>query len=171
VVLEVRSLLWEKVWRQQKGRLLHGKRRPQLSAMVGPKTGKGQPRSGEGARRNAVGFANKTQAETLRFPVQLPAGMPKVVARLMRDVVFGVESLRSVFLRGSGPVPWVRRGGWKVIGRLGRQLGRAEWREKVQHDLVGLGPEEMEIVEPPLRQGHEFQGKGVRRSKPARWGG
>lgn len=90
---------------------------------------------------NNASFARKIQAQMVSFSGILSAGVPKVGARMVREVIFGVQSRGSVRLSEIGRALDEPTRLKKVIERLGRQLERPGIRERIQENLVAMGSE------------------------------
>lgn len=86
-------------------------------------------------------FAARIQAQMARFSGNVSAGLPKVAARVVGEVIYGVQSRGSVRLSEIGRALDLPVALKKVIERLGRQLERRGLKEQVQSNLVALGAE------------------------------
>jgi hypothetical protein len=90
---------------------------------------------------NTGSFAAKIQGQMVRFSGKLSTGLPKVGARMVREVIYGVQSRGSVRLSEIGRALDEPTQLKKVIERLGRQLQRPGLKDQVQANLVTMGAE------------------------------
>ena len=84
-------------------------------------------------------LAAKIQGQIERFSGKVSQGLTKPAARMVRELLVGIQARGSVRLneigRALGEPPALK----KVIERLGRHLSRREVREKVEENLLELG--------------------------------
>lgn len=81
--------------------------------------------------------AHRIRVQIERFSGNLSAGLPKVAARMVREVVYGVQARGSVRLSEIGRALGEGIELKKVIERLGRQLARPGLRERLEAALLG----------------------------------
>jgi hypothetical protein len=97
--------------------------------------------------------AHRIRAQIDRFSGNLCAALPKVSARLVREVLYGVQARGSVRLSEIARSLGETIGLKKVIERLGRQLGRAGLRERLQSALLReaarfVGADTLLVIDP-----------------------
>lgn len=83
-------------------------------------------------------IAWKIREKIHQFSGKLSAGLPKTAQRLVREVVFGVQSRGSVRLSEIARALEENTSLKKIIERLGRQLQRAGLRQLVRENLLQL---------------------------------
>jgi len=81
---------------------------------------------------NDAKVAHRIREKVTEFSGKVSAGLPKTAGRLVREVVYGMQSRGSVRLSEIARSLEEPTRMKKVIERLGRQLNRAELREKVR---------------------------------------
>lgn len=84
-------------------------------------------------------LALKIQGQIERFSGKVSRGLTKPAARMVREVLVGVQARGSVRLSEIGRALNETTALKKVIERLGRHLRRREVRERVQQNLLELG--------------------------------
>ena len=87
---------------------------------------------------NDAKVAHRIREKVTEFSGKVSAGLPKTAGRLVREVVYGMQSRGSVRLSEIARSLEEPTRMKKVIERLGRQLNRAELREKVRVNLLRL---------------------------------
>ena len=85
---------------------------------------------------NDAKVGGKIRGKIEAFSGKLSRGLPKVGQRLVREVLYGVQSRGSVRLSEIGRALGEETGMKKVIERLGRGLNRAGLREQVRKNLL-----------------------------------
>ena len=85
---------------------------------------------------NDAKVGGKIRGKIEAFSGKLSRGLPKVGQRLVREVLYGVQSRGSVRLSEIGRALGETTGMKKVIERLGRGLHRAGLRERVRKNLL-----------------------------------
>jgi len=98
-------------------------------------------------------LALKIQGQIERFSGKLSPGLPKPAARMVREVLLGIQARGSVRLSEIGRALGEDTALKKVIERLGRHLRRREVREEVQRNLLSVaaksvGDETLLVVDP-----------------------
>jgi len=83
-------------------------------------------------------IAWKIREKIQQFSGKLSAHLPKTAQRLVREVVFGVQSRGSVRLSEIGRSLEENTSLKKIIERLGRQLQRAGLRHRVRENLLQM---------------------------------
>lgn len=83
--------------------------------------------------------AAKLQGQMAAFSGKVSAGLPKVARRLVREVIFGIQSRGSVRLSEIGRALDEPTALKKVIERLGRGLERSGLRQRVRENQLALG--------------------------------
>ena len=83
-------------------------------------------------------IAWKIREKIQQFSGKLSAHLPKTAQRLVREVVFGVQSRGSVRLSEIARSLEENRSLKKIIERLGRQLQRAGLRHRVRENLLQM---------------------------------
>jgi hypothetical protein len=81
--------------------------------------------------------AHRIRVQIEQFAGKLSVGLPKVAARMVREVLYGVQARGSVRLSEIARSLGEGIGLKKVIERLGRQLGRVGLRERLEAALLG----------------------------------
>jgi hypothetical protein len=84
-------------------------------------------------------LAAKIQGQIERFSGKLTAGLSRLAARMVREVLVGIQALGSMRLSEIGRALSEDTALKKVIERLGRHLRRPEVREQVRSHLLELG--------------------------------
>ena len=100
-----------------------------------------------------VKAAHRIRVQLERFSGKLSRGLPKVAQRLVREVLYGVHARGSVRLSEIARALAEPTALKKTIERLGRQLGRAGLRERVQENLLSeaapfVGKDTLLVVDP-----------------------
>ena len=85
--------------------------------------------------------ARKLRTRIAKFSGELSAGLPRVAARFVSEMIYGIQASQSVILTKIGrtleePIPIK-----KVQGRLCRQLGRKELGATIQSNLLNMAKE------------------------------
>ena len=83
-------------------------------------------------------IAVKIRAQIRQFSGEVSVGLPKTAARLVREVIYGVQSRASVRLSEIARALEEGIGLKKVVERLGRQLDRKGLRVRVRQNLLKL---------------------------------
>ena len=83
-------------------------------------------------------IASKIREQIRRFSGEVALGLPKTAGRLVREVIYGVQSRGSVRLSEIGRALEESIPLKKVMARLGRQLNRQGLRERVRENLLRL---------------------------------
>jgi len=86
-------------------------------------------------------LAAKIQGQIERFSGKVSRGLTKPAARMVREVLVGIQARGSVRLSEIGRALGEPTALKKVIERLGRHLKRREVRERVEKNLLELGAE------------------------------
>jgi len=92
-----------------------------------------------GALMHPARLAAKIQGQIEHFSGKLSAGLTKPAARMVREVLLGMQARGSVRLSEIGRALEEPTALKKVIERLGRHLRRREVREQVAGNLLELG--------------------------------
>ena len=100
-------------------------------------------------------IAWKIREKIHQFSGKLSADLPKTAQRLVREVVFGVQSRGSVRLSEIARALEENISIKKIIERLGRQLQRGGLREQVRENLLQLAAGRIDsqtllVVDPPI---------------------
>ena len=82
--------------------------------------------------------AAKIRAQIRQFSGHVSVGLPKTAARLVREVIYGVQSRASVRLSEIARALEEETRLKKVVERLGRQLNRKGLRKRVRENLLQL---------------------------------
>ena len=83
-------------------------------------------------------IAAKIREQILRFSGEVSVGLPKTAARLVREVIYGVQTRGSVRLSEIARALEETIRLKKVMARLSRQLNRQGLREQVRKNLLRL---------------------------------
>ena len=98
-------------------------------------------------------IAAKIREQIRRFSGEVSVGLPKTGARLVREVIYGVQTRGSVRLSEIARALEEKIRLKKVMARLSRQLNRTDLRERVRENLLRLaaprvGRETLLVVDP-----------------------
>ena len=83
-------------------------------------------------------IAAKKREQIRRFSGEVSVGLPKTAARLVREVIYGVQTRGSVRLSEIARALEEKIQLKKVMARLSRQLNRSGLREQVRENLLRL---------------------------------
>jgi len=83
-------------------------------------------------------IASKIREQIRRFSGEVARGLPKTAARLVGEVIYGVQSRGSVRLSEIGRALEASIPLKKVMARLSRQLNRPGLRKRVRENLLRL---------------------------------
>ena len=83
-------------------------------------------------------LASKIRAQIRQFSGEVSVGLPKTAARMVREVIYGVQSRASVHLSEIARALEEKIALKKVMARLSRQLNREGLRERVRENLLAL---------------------------------
>ena len=92
----------------------------------------------EGTRMHSVEIAAKIREQIRRFSGGVSVGRPKTAARVVREVICGVQTRASVRLSEIARALEETIRLKKVMARLSRQLNRQGLREQVRENLLRL---------------------------------
>ena len=87
---------------------------------------------------HSVKVAAKIRAQIRQFSGEVSVGLPKTAARLVREVIYGVQCRGSVRLSEIARALEEKIRLKKVMARLSRQLNRKGLRERVRKNLLTL---------------------------------
>ena len=87
---------------------------------------------------NSAKIAAKIREQILRFSGEVSVGLPKTAARLVREVIYGVQTRGSVRLSEIARALEETIRLKKVMARLSRQLNRPGLRKQVRENLLRL---------------------------------
>ena len=82
--------------------------------------------------------AAQIRAQIRQFWEEVSVGLPKTAARLVREVIYGVQSRASVRLSEIGRALEEEIGLKKMVERLSRQLNRKGLSKRVRRNLLAL---------------------------------